>query len=197
MAVALIVISALNVNGSPQSLSYSQFEKELLGRRGVERITIVRNDLKAEVTIMADSIENYKSLIKSDIPLSRKGPHFIVDLPSVDSFEESRKAVEKEEGRNIPVFYEQRSNVISDMLMFAWPILLIVALYYFMFRRMSGGSGGGIFGVGNSKAKEVGKDTMVNVSFKDVAGLDGAKQELEEKWEFLLAKKSLRARQVY
>ncbi len=184
VAVALIVISTLGFGSTPHSLSYTRFEKELLGRQGVEKIVVVRNDLQAEVTLFPDSVENYKSLFLSNAPVPVKGPHFVVDLPSIDSFEASRKAAEDAAGRAIPVFYEQRSDFLGGAMMFIWPLIFFAFIYYFLFRRM-GGSGGGVMGVGNSKAKEVGKDTTVDVTFKDVAGLDGAKQELEEIVEFL------------
>ncbi len=184
VAVVLIVISTLGFGSTPHSLSYTRFEKELLGRQGVEKIVVVRNDLQAEVTLFPDSVENYKSLFLSNAPVPVKGPHFVVDLPSIDSFEASRKAAEDAAGRAIPVFYEQRSDFLGGAMMFIWPLIFFAFIYYFLFRRM-GGSGGGVMGVGNSKAKEVGKDTTVDVTFKDVAGLDGAKQELEEIVEFL------------
>ncbi len=184
VAVALIVISTLGFGSTPHSLSYTRFEKELLGRQGVEKIVVVRNDLQAEVTLFPDSVENYKSLFMSNAPVPVKGPHFVVDLPSIDSFEASRKAAEDASGRAIPVFYEQRSDFLGGAMMFIWPLIFFAFIYYFLFRRM-GGNGGGVMGVGNSKAKEVGKDTTVDVTFKDVAGLDGAKQELEEIVEFL------------
>lgn len=184
MAVALIVISTLGFGATPHSLSYTRFEKELLGRQGVEKIVVVRNELQAEVTLIPDSVENYKQLFMSNVPVPVKGPHFIVDLPSIDSFEASRKAAEDATKRSIPVFYEQRSDFLGGAMMFIWPLIFFAFIYYFLFRRM-GGNGGGVMGVGSSKAKEVGKDTSVDVTFKDVAGLDGAKQELEEIVEFL------------
>lgn len=185
VVVVLILISTLNIGQEPQRLSYAKFEKNILGSRSIEKIVIIRNELKAEVTLMADSVDQFKDLFAQKQAIPKSGPHFIVDIPSIDSFEESRKAVETAEHRDIPLFYEQRSNVFGEVLSFMWPLLLMIAIYFFFMNRMSGGSGSSIFSVGKSRAQLVDKDSNVNVSFKDVAGLEGAKDELVEIVEFL------------
>ncbi len=186
IVILLIMISTMNFANDPQKLSYAKFEKELLGSRSIEKIVVVRNELKAEVTLLADSVDNHKNLFSQKNAIPKGGPHFIVDIPSIDSFEESRKAIENSEHRDIPLFYEQRNNLLSDVLSFAWPLLLMLGIYFILMNRMTGGSGGGgIFSVGKSRAQVVDKDSNVNVSFKDVAGLEGAKDELVEIVEFL------------
>lgn len=185
VVVVLILISTLKIDQDPQKLSYAKFEKNILGSRSIEKIVIIRNELKAEVTLMADSVDQFKDLFVQKQAIPKGGPHFIVDIPSIDSFEESRKAVETAEHRDIPLFYEQRSNVFGEVLSFMWPLLLMIAIYFFFMNRMSGGSGSSIFSVGKSRAQLVDKDSNVNVSFKDVAGLEGAKDELVEIVEFL------------
>jgi len=185
VVIVLILISTMNMGQEPQKLSYAKFEKNILSSHSIEKIVIIRNELKAEVTLMADSVDKFKDLFLQKQAIPKSGPHFIVDIPSIDSFEESRKAVETAEHRDIPLYYEQRSNVIGDVLQFMWPLLLMLAIYFIFMNRMSGGSGSSIFSVGKSRAQVVDKDSNVNVSFKDVAGLEGAKDELVEIVEFL------------
>lgn len=189
VVIAIILISTLKLGNAPHMLSYGKFERNVLPTNSIEKIVVVRNELKAEVTLISDSVENFKSLFSEQMAIPKVGPHFIVDIPSIDSFEDSRKNIEHSTHKNVPVFYEQRSNIWSDVLSFAWPMILIFGMYFFLFRRMGSssgnGGGGGIFGVGKSKAQLHDKDTSINVSFKDVAGLDGAKEELEEIVEFL------------
>lgn len=188
IAAAIIFISTMNMGNGPQDISYGTFEKELLGSDDIEKIVVIRNELKAEVTLKEGTADKYNSLFIMERTPTVVGPHFSVNIPSIDSFDKGLKDAEEKSGKKISVFYEQRSNLFSEILAMTWPLLIFVALYYFLFRKMTGGGssgGGGIFSVGKSRAQMVDKNENVNVSFKDVAGLDGAKDELVEIVEFL------------
>ncbi len=185
IVIALILISTFNSTRAPHNLSYAKFEKVVLGSHSIEKIVIIRNELKAEVSLIEDSVSRFQDLFQKKMPIPKSGPHFIVDIPSIDSFEDSRKAIETAENRDIPLYYEQRSNMIGDILTFAWPLILMLVIYFIFMNRMGSGGGSSIFSVGKSRAQMVDKDSNVNVSFKDVAGLEGAKDELVEIVEFL------------
>lgn len=187
IAAAIIFISTMNMGNGPHDISYGQFEQELLGTDDIEKIVVIRNELKAEITLKEGAIEKHKSLFTLEQVPSVSGPHFTVSIPSVDSFASGLDAAKEKTGNKPFVAYEQRNNLIGEIFAMAWPLLFFIAIYYFLFRRMggSGNGGGGIFSVGKSRAQMVDKKDNVNVSFKDVAGLDGAKDELVEIVEFL------------
>ncbi len=96
---------------------------------------------------------------------------------------------EKSEIRPLTYGYADEPNYLSGILGFLLPILIILAIWLFVMRRMTGGGGGGgagqIFNIGKSKAKVYEKGKTTNITFKDVAGLEGAKEEVEEIVEFL------------
>ena len=92
------------------------------------------------------------------------------------------------EKQNIKVKYDKRTDYFGTILSYLLPFVIIIAIWIFVMRRMSGGAGGGsgqIFNIGKSKAKVYENGKTTNVTFSDVAGLEGAKEEIVEIVEFL------------
>ncbi len=115
-----------------------------------------------------------------------KGPQYFTEIGNSELFQKSLE----EQGKKDPNFiYEKEpESMWGEVLSILLPFLLIGALWIFMMRRMSGGSGGGggqIFSIGKSKAKLFDEKTDTKITFENVAGLEGAKEEVEEIVEFL------------
>ena len=105
------------------------------------------------------------------------------------NFENEINDIKKENNLDTELTYDQESNVLTELLLTLLPFVLIIGIWIYLMRRMSGGAGGGaggqIFNIGKSKAKLFDEKTDTRTSFKDVAGLEGAKEEVEEIVEFL------------
>jgi cell division protease FtsH len=122
------------------------------------------------------------------------GPQFFIEMPAetfekrLEQFYEENTALNTAEKRLYPV-YEERKNYWGDILAWTFPIIIMVAIWLFIMRRMSGGAGGGpgsqIFNIGKSRAQVYDQDTKVKISFQNVAGLHEAKEEVKEVVDFL------------
>jgi len=176
-----------------QEITRQRFEKEMLQSYDVQKIIIVNKE-RVEVYIKPDKLASgkYKDQEgKGFSPLPKTGPQYYFTIGSVEVFEQQLQNAEKNfpEEEKIPVSYETKRNLFGEMFGWLLPILLLVAVWLFIFRRMSAGSGGGaagnIFNVGKSKARIFDKDSHVKIDFKDVAGLEEAKMEIKEIVDFL------------
>lgn len=165
--------------------------KEMVRSGDVERIVIV-NEKLAEIFISTDALSNakYKDAGKSNNVLGEKAPQYYVNIGKSDYFLKMVEEVQKDSGlknKVIPEF-EERKNFLLDTISFLLPIVIMIAIFLFVMRRMGGGAGGPggqIFNIGKSKAQLFDKDTQVNVTFADVAGLEEAKVEVMEIVDFL------------
>ena len=175
---------------SSSSTTPSQFLSYL--RDGdVQKVEIVnRREAKVYLTKEAIEKEIHKKTKKTNLFASAsQTANYQFEFGDLQNFENDlRKSIE-ENNLNTVIDYETQSNVMGDILVTLLPFALIIGIWIFIMRRMSSGAGGGaggqIFNIGKSKAKLFDQNTEVKTSFKDVAGLEGAKEEVQEIVDFL------------
>lgn len=163
--------------------------REMLSEGDIEEFVVV-NQEKVEVFISEEALEKdrYEDIRERPFYSTGEGPHYTFYIGDVQNFEENVERITAEhELAEVPVIYDYRENWFSDILIWIIFIGAMIALWIFLMRRLSGGGGPGgqIFNIGKSKAQVFDKDSDVNVSFKDVAGLEEAKEEVMEVVDFL------------
>jgi cell division protease FtsH len=190
--VVISIILLINLfNGGldmnyPKTTSISSFY-DLLNKNQIEKVDILTSSSgnTAEVTLKkgaykASKDEELKKVTKE------KGPHYLVkDVGSLELFQNELKEAKK--SKLISAYDIQPTSNWSEWIGLLLPTLIFIGFFYFISKRMAGGPGGGgqIFSIGKSKAKLFDEKNDVKVTFENVAGLEGAKEEIQEIVEFL------------
>ncbi len=166
--------------------------QEYLRNGDIAKILIITNTRQAKVFLTDEALQKdvHKEVAEKPlIPSTGLIPQYVLDYGDLQNFENEIKNIKKENNLDTIVDYDTESNVLGDLLLGLLPFILIIGIWIYLMRRMSGGAGGGgggqIFNIGKSKAKLFDEKTDTRTSFKDVAGLEGAKEEIEEIVEFL------------
>ena len=194
-AAIVVVFIGLNLFGGgswsqPNKTTHGAFETFL--RDGdVEKVEIINRKV-AKVYLTAEAKTKEKHLKKN------RGTGFLAngneasyqfEFGDLQNFENNLNLIKSNNDIATTVIYETDNNVMSEILISLLPFVVIIGIWIFIMRRMSGGAGGGpggqLFNIGKSKAKLFDQKTDVKTSFKDVAGLEGAKEEVQEIVDFL------------
>ncbi|MCF8374122.1 MAG: ATP-dependent zinc metalloprotease FtsH [Bacteroidales bacterium] len=191
IAIAIFALQFLNYGGGPKETNWGKLKNVMLENHDVDKILIV-NGKKAEIYIKKDRLQSgrYEELFSGGTTVVPGGPQYVMTVVSVESFERRLEELQSElpEEQKIYPGAEERKDYISETLSWLLPIIILVAVWLFLFRRMSGAGGGGpggIFNVGKSKAQLFDKESNSKIDFSDVAGLEEAKTEIKEIVEFL------------
>ena len=190
LLVGLLYLAFFSGGSNPQKAEWSDV-KEMVAFGDVKDILFIRNDFKGEVTIKPDKLAKYSDRFGGKVPSASPHFWFYVSNKFDPEAEFDRLNSELPADSQVKIIMENDDNVWGHIMdWFLFPILLI-AMWIFMFRGFNrnmgpGGAGGqgGIFSVGKSTGRLADKDT-VKVTFKDVAGLYGAKEEVMEIVDFL------------
>jgi cell division protease FtsH len=171
--------------------SWQEINQQMLQNGKVEKIVIINKE-KAYIYIKKEFLteETFKEVSKKsfgDTP--NYGPHYYFEIGSVETFNQDLKEaqINFDNEEKISPYYETRKDVFGDILGWILPLVFFIAVWLFIMKRMGGGAGGAggqIFNIGKTKGKLV-DNADIKVSFKDVAGLEEAKEEIAEIVDFL------------
>ncbi|MFD1096680.1 ATP-dependent zinc metalloprotease FtsH [Salegentibacter chungangensis] len=193
-AAIIIIFLGINFFGGggftePSQTNPAEF-KEFLRDGDVKKVEIINRRLaKVYLTEEAKNKEIHSKSKDPEIFSTGDSPAYSFEFGDLQNLENDIKEIKKENNLNTVVTYETQNNVWGDIFITLLPFVLIIGIWIFIMRKMSSGGGGGaggqIFNIGKSKAKLFDQNTDVKTSFKDVAGLEGAKEEVQEIVDFL------------
>jgi len=201
-----LAMTFFNFNGTVKTIEEAQLRK-LISEQYVDKIQAVNNKY-ARIFIKKDklSLPEFKD-VQNSKSISGESPQYTFQFSTPESFERLVKEEQmKKDAKGDPIIVDGKPEMVEnpiyvknidernwagDFMGLIFPILLLVVAWFFIMRMMNRGSGGGgqIFNIGKSKAQLFDKDTMVNINFNDVAGLQEAKVEIMEIVDFLKSPK--------
>ena len=171
---------------NPQKEEWDEVKQQWLAG-DIKEVVFVRNEFEGHVTMKPDRLSHYEDKFGGNVP--KKSPHFVFLVSGSFNAEEMFGELNSQlpEGEKVKVVIESRESFWGVLEWLIFPLLLIL-MWVFMFRgmnkNMGGGGPGGVFNVGKATGKLAEKDS-IKVTFKDVAGLYGAKDEVMEIVDFL------------
>ena len=186
--VSTYFIGGNETNTTSKNINITSFER-FLNKGEIKEVTVINKNL-AQVTLNRDALNSpdHKSANSTNF-LGQKnlnGPHYVFEIGNLELFQNKLEEAEKN-GIQFNYDFKTVENKLLDYILGFLPLIVLVGLWFFFMKRMSGGGGGGsqIFSIGKSKAKLFDEKVDVKTTFKDVAGLEGAKEEVQEIVDFL------------
>jgi len=191
IAIIFLILNIFSSSGNIGSISTTPSKFfEFAANGDIEKIDII-NKREVLVYLSRDARikdEHKSSTSNSIFSVSSRNPNYKFEFGDLQNFENNLSKINKNLNPKIEISYITKQNIWGDILISMLPFIVIIAIWIFIMRRMSGSAGGGggqIFSIGKSKAKLFDANSKVKVTFEDVAGLEGAKEEVQEIVDFL------------